>query len=237
MDTNITIFIILNERANRIDICSARGNGLSIIRNKLSGINRALNDEYSTVISSSMKEDIKKENRNIADKIYKFSYNENDLTPHVKSKLINVREDIKAYIIKEFFNTKDIYSISKRTKENTLDNIENSYEKTKGIIKLLFKSNTIKIDMSINNTYSIMKSFHWLSLTHDSIKETTKENKVINIIPDNINERIKNSFNETRQKKLLEIECILRGIDDSNELINSLISDKAKKIYELTVQK
>lgn len=237
MKNKITVYVILNEKANKIDICSVRGDSTPVIRNKLSGINKVLNGNYSPVISSSMQKDILEENRNVADKIYKFEYDEKDLTEHIKNNYMNMREDIKAYIIKEYFDNKEIYSVAKRTKESTLKVIEKRYEDSKDIVKILFKSNIIKINMSIENSYMIMKSFHWLPLTYDNILKTM-ENKTINIIPDNINERIlKLSNKKTKLNKLLEIECVLRGMDNSDELINSLISDKARKIYELTSEK
>lgn len=249
----IAIYVIKNEISNKICIGSVLGNVSYSLRSKLAGINHVLRKKYTSTINNDMKDAVREEQRNIADKIYLFEYNENDLEEFIsenytqrkviyKAVYKDIRENIKAFISKEIFKDCEIYGELDYSKEDK----EKRYSESGQKIHNLFKQGIIKQSTTTNNKYSKNMSFIWKEENLLSL-EDTKESKQIEIMEpikvisdsytDNLLEYYKQSKKESKQYKLLEIESVLRDVNNVDDLIESIISDKARLIYSKTIDK
>lgn len=229
------IQVIVNENTNRALISYGKDT-LATLRQKLAAIDARMknNQYYVGTLPDLLEEEIRNEKRNVADVIYMFIFDEGMIADiaelQYQRQIKTVARAIKVYIRTALFKDYGIYG-----SEDPYKHDRHLLHQYNDKITEMFKKGAITIYKSVDNKYEIMKEFN------DAVEINYEEllyNKKVQINNDTIfitdNNTVK--FNiDNKAIKLLKIESKLRDVS-INELINSLISDKAKDIYKVIVE-
>lgn len=258
------IIIMVNKDNDKVWI-SAAGDCLSVLRQKVSAINSCIvkDGSYTNVLPSSLQTDIAEKGENVFDVVYLLSYDKEELINFFRTNKINLvpsrfNSILKSYVRHVLFDKCDIYG-SEESFNGSRDNYKIVKQNAWTITRMI-DSGIIKIYKTKDLSYDIAKTFKYEPSSIEEVlsykrktknKKTEKENKsmdpVVNETANFMNKLMTNLTTENtaaKQKKeknsidiykLLEIEAILRGVDNKEELMRDLISDKAIKIYETMV--
>ncbi|MEG1494681.1 MAG: hypothetical protein RR406_00055 [Bacilli bacterium] len=215
------IVVIANEEKKRI-LINVGKDCTGTARQKISAIDSVINNTgtYQRALPEKMVVDIKLRESTVADNIYMFTLNEYsvseivDISTSRKSK--DLRRAIKLYIRRYIFKDYEFYK----------DEILLSKYKKK-IIEL-FSKEYIYIYKSVDNDYTIAKRFNTVKIKVKDIVSDNKSKSASNINTDKVEVKVETKISNNIDE-LIDIECMLRNVS-KEELISSLISDKAKEI-------
>lgn len=230
-ESGIWIITFKDNEVNKFWIGTAK-NLNHILTHKLSLINKQCNTRMVTSLPVEIKELLTRDKEGCVENIYAFT----DLSKSVNYLETHNQDVIAKFLISKLLMEKG-YEPCVKFHEEWMQRNEDRYTFLYPTFKQLIAQEEIGIYKAFSTHYEICKDFGWE-------KSDFLYNLVVN---DNnnilIREEVKNmvkEYKENQQKdeldKLIEIECILRGVS-KEVLLREVLSEKAYKLYNVLREK
>lgn len=220
------IQIMLNRKENKVWIASGY-DIYSILKTKASMLNKHIsnNDSGGYKIPVNLKADMDNKKANVFDDVYVLTFDSKNRNKAMQKKLLNALKSYCRYNLckeKEIYGTEDWYIGNKHLAELSEKDIEDN-----------IKIDNIRIYKITDMQKFMEKEFLYEKITLKDFKEELKcAKEVIDMKENNTEDDI--VIEEIKDiNKILEIEAVLRGCKNKEELLKSIISDKAYEIYNV----
>lgn len=230
-ESGIWIITFKDNGVNKFWIGAAK-NLNHILTHKLSLINKQCNTRMVTSLPVEIKELLRRDKERCVESIYAFT----DASKSVDYLETDKQDSIAKFLISKLL-MEEGYIPCVQYHEEWMKKNEDKFIFLYPRFKQLIAQEEIGIYKASSIHYEICKDFGWEK--SDFLYKLVWDNNNI-LIRDEVKDMIKEEYKENKQEdkldKLIEIECILRGVS-KEVLLREVLSEKAYKLYNVLGEK
>lgn len=230
-ESGIWIITFKDNGVNKFWIGAAK-NLNHILTHKLSLINKQCNTRMVTSLPVEIKELLRRDKERCVESIYAFT----DTSKSVDYLETDKQDSIAKFLISKLL-MEEGYIPCVQYHEEWMKKNEDKFIFLYPRFKQLIAQEEIGIYKASSIHYEICKDFGWEK--SDFLYKLVWDNNNI-LIRDEVKDIIKEEYKENKQEdkldKLIEIECILRGVS-KEVLLREVLSEKAYKLYNVLGEK
>lgn len=230
-ESGIWIITFKDNGVNKFWIGAAK-NLNHILTHKLSLINKQCNTRMVTSLPVEIKELLRRDKERCVESIYAFT----DTSKSVDYLETDKQDSIAKFLISKLL-MEEGYIPCVQYHEEWMKKNEDKFIFLYPRFKQLIAQEEIGIYKASSIHYEICKDFGWEE--SDFLYKLVWDNNNI-LIRDEVKDIIKEEYKENKQEdkldKLIEIECILRGVS-KEVLLREVLSEKAYKLYNVLGEK
>lgn len=230
-ESGIWIITFKDNGVNKFWIGAAK-NLNHILTHKLSLINKQCNTRMVTSLPVEIKELLRRDKERCVESIYAFT----DASKSVDYLETDKQDSIAKFLISKLL-MEEGYIPCVQYHEEWMKKNEDKFIFLYPRFKQLIAQEEIGIYKASSIHYEICKDFGWEK--SDFLYKLVWDNNNI-LIRDEVKDIIKEEYKENKQEdkldKLIEIECILRGVS-KEVLLREVLSEKAYKLYNVLGEK